>query len=997
MNKRIFLQINMKSDHPFQVKNLWKWKVTPNHLFSFVVLFILMIHPWHCRAIGGEAYILHNFRKGDFVLINHQKTTPIVVDTADYWGVLRAANDLRNDFQRVTGQLPSMLKETSNQYKQLMLIGTIGKNRWIDRLVAKHLLNVDSVAGKWEAFTIQVVENPFPGIYQALVIAGSDQRGTIYGIYDLSEQIGVSPWYWWDDVKPLQQSVLAVKSHFVKTDRPMVKYRSIFINDEAPCLADWVKNFYGGVFNHYFYEHVFELILRLKGNYLWPAMWGKAFAIDDPENPMLANQCGIVMGTSHHEPMMRAQKEWELFGHGPWNFETNRNELIHFWEQGIERNKNNEDIITIGMRGDGDKPLNDESIDHNIALMQKIVATQEKIIARFLNPDVAKVPQLWALYKEVQDYYDHGMKVPDYVTLLWCDDNWGNIRRLPSFDERKRAGGAGIYYHVDYVGAPRCYKWLNTVPVTKIWEQMNKAYEYGADRVWVLNVGDIKLLEYPISFFMDLAWNPERWNRNNLFDYTRLWADQLFGNEHDWVIAHLLMKYSAFNGRIKPELISPKTFSLLHYNEADRVVYDWRMLARQADSLASVLPSWQHDAFYELVQYPIDACANLNELYVDVAKNRFYASQGRAIANLYADSVKMLFANDARLTTIYHHQIAGGRWNGVIGQPHFGYTSWRDPVNNIMPKVDSLVINPQLAEMGIAVEGDSLVSDGVHQSALPLFDGYSRSTHYFDLFNRGTIPFSFTISSDRDWILPSIQKGTVTLQQRVDVAVDWAKVPFGKHIQGQINVEGNGKRISILVSVFHPRFPARDSLQGFVESDGYLSMNAVHYSERHDVDGVGWRNVPWYGREFSSMMPFPVTAKSFLPSSETPFLEYRFYLFTKGTIDAHFLIAPTINSLPDAGLRFAVAFDDRPEQVISIPKISIDGQNDDVSWAKSVINNIRDCQVEFINETEGYHTIRVYMIDPIVVLQKIVLNTGGLRSSFLFPPESFHSSSVGGK
>ena len=913
--------------------------------FIIVWLIFALFQPWRCVALGDAAYVHHVFEKGDFQLVNGEKSALIVIDSLDYWGVKRAAHDLQNDIKRVTGILPSLVHSYKTPQKNIILIGTIGKSKIIDRLIAMQKLKTNSVSGKWEAFTLQVVDHPMPGVDRALVIAGSDKRGTIYGIYDLSEQIGVSPWYWWDDVKPIHQSVLTIKSDFIKTDKPAVKYRGIFINDEAPCLSGWVKNFYGGVFNHHFYEHVFELILRLKGNYLWPAMWGKAFAIDDPKNPELANKYGIVMGTSHHEPMMRNQKEWAMFGHGAWNFETNRDELVHFWEQGIKRNKKNDDLITIGMRGDGDEPMNNKSIDHNIQLMQEIVATQEKIIARFLNPDVSKVPQIWALYKEVQDYYDHGMKVPDYVTLLWCDDNWGNIRRLPSAAERKRTGGAGIYYHVDYVGGPRSYKWLNTVPITKIWEQMSKAYDYGADRVWILNVGDIKLLEYPISFFMDLAWKPQQWNRNDLMDYTRLWAAQLFGKQYENAIADILMKYSSYNGRIKPELISPNTFSLLNYNEADRIIHDWRRLAHQADSLASILPASQHDAYYELVQYPVDACANLNELYVDAGKNQLYASQGRAIANRYADSVKLLFAYDARLTSIYHHQIAGGRWNGVIGQPHFGYTSWRDPVRNVMPKVDSLSINNQIANMNIAVEGDSLAFDGTNHNQLPVFNEYNRQTHSFDIFNKGTRPFTFTVVSDNDWIIPSIQKGTVTLQQRINIAIDWNKVPYGKNIQGVITIEGNGKKIPILVSVFHPEYPKRDSLQGFIETNGYVSMDAIHFTKRHDVNGVGWREVPWYGRELSSMTPMPDTTASTTDLSKAPYLQYDFYLFTKGPMEINSLVAPTINCLPDAGLRFAVACDDQPAQVISIPKISIAGEHDDASWNQSALAAMEPMQI----------------------------------------------------
>jgi hypothetical protein len=958
--------------------------------YFIIVLFVLaLFHPMRGFSIGDPVYVRHVVDKGDFQVANGSHRAIIVVDSVDYKCVVRASCDLQEDVQRVTNRLPAFAYSVKAHQKFAILIGTIGKSTLIDQLIVHHKLKADSVVRKWEAFTLQVVENPMPGIDRALVIAGSDKRGTIYGIYDLSEQIGVSPWYWWDDVKPIHQSVLAIRRDFTKTDWPAVKYRGIFINDEAPCLAGWVKNFYGGVFNHHFYEHVFELILRLKGNYLWPAMWGKAFAIDDPKNPEVANKYGIVMGTSHHEPMMRNQKEWAMFGHGAWNFETNRDELVHFWEQGIERNKKNDDLITIGMRGDGDEPMNNESIDHNIQLMQEIVATQEKIIARFMNPDVSKVPQLWALYKEVQAYYDHGMQVPDYVTLLWCDDNWGNIRHLPSLAERKRSGGSGIYYHVDYVGGPRCYKWLNTVPITKIWEQMSKAYDYGADRVWILNVGDIKLLEYPISFFMDLAWKPQRWNRNNLMDYTRLWSAQSFGKQYENAIADILMKYSSYNGRIKPELISPRTFSLLHYDEADRVVHDWRELAHQADSLASILPASQHDSYYELVKYPVDACTNLNELYVDAGKNHLYASQGRTIANQYADSVKILFTKDAKLTAIYDHQIVNGKWNGVIDQPHFGYKTWSDPVRDIMPKVDSLILNNQMAEMGIAVEGDLLAFDGTNHNQLPLFDSYTRPIHFFDIFNKGTRPFIFTVVSDNDWIIPSAQKGVVTLQQRVNVGIDWTKVPFGNDIKGIITINGNGKKIPVLVSVFHPYHPQRDSLQGFVETNGYVSMDAIHYSKRYAFKGVEWKEVPWYGRELSSMMPMPDTASSITDLSKAPYLRYDFYLFTKGPIDVTTLIAPTVNCLPNGEFRFAVAFDNQPAQVVSIPKISIEGENDNLSWSKSVIENCSVCTTKFVNDKEGYHTLRIYMMDPIVVLRKIIINAGGLHPSFLFPPESF--------
>ena len=342
-----------------------------------------------------------------------------------------------------------------------------------------------------------------------LVIAGSDKRGSIYGIYDLSQQIGVSPWYWWTDVPIPHRSNLFVGPGVFQQGPPDVKYRGIFLNDEAPDLTGWADEKFGG-YNHAFYTNVFELLLRLRANYLWPAMWNNCFSADDALNPKLADDYGIVMGTSHVEPMMRADKEWNRLGYtaGQWNYEKSPAELRAFWKEGLERNKPYENIITIAMRGKIDTPMSESA---NIALLERIVADQRALIGDVMQTNVESVPQLWALYKEVQEYYEKGMRVPDDVTLLWCDDNWGDIRRLPTPEERGRAGGAGIYYHVDYVGGPRNYKWLNSTPITKVWEQMNLAYDYGADRIWIVNVGHLHHVTFPTEFFLTLAWSPKSW------------------------------------------------------------------------------------------------------------------------------------------------------------------------------------------------------------------------------------------------------------------------------------------------------------------------------------------------------------------------------------------------------------------------------------------------------------------------------------------------------
>ncbi|MDP3435325.1 MAG: glycosyl hydrolase 115 family protein, partial [Bacteroidota bacterium] len=442
--------------------------------------------------------------KQDISIVTGGTAVPIVIDAGEFPGIVRVAKLFQDDIFQVTSLKPELVVGELPKSESIIIAGTIGKSKLIDQLVASGKLNISDLEGKWETSLIQVIKNPFPRIKQALVIAGSDKRGTIFGLFDLSRQIGVSPWHFWSDVPAKKHSELYARSGRYISGEPKVKYRGIFLNDEEPALGRWAVKNYGG-FNHQFYEKVFELILRLKGNYLWPAMWWASFNTDDPINPELAEEMGIVMSTTHHEPMMRAHAEWKIKKGAAWNYETNKDTLQQFWKEGIERMDKHESIVSMGMRGDGDMAMTAET---NIALLEKIVADQREIIENVTGKPASETPQLWALYKEVQDYYDNGMRVPDDVTLLLCDDNWGNVRKLPRPDDKPRAGGYGIYYHFDYVGGPRNYKWLNTSPLPAVWEQMHMAYEHGVDRIWLVNVGDLKPMELPISFFLDYAWNP---------------------------------------------------------------------------------------------------------------------------------------------------------------------------------------------------------------------------------------------------------------------------------------------------------------------------------------------------------------------------------------------------------------------------------------------------------------------------------------------------------
>jgi hypothetical protein len=755
------------------------------------------------------------------------------------------------------------------------------------------------------------------------------------------------------------------------------------LNDEAPDLTGWVNEKFGG-YNHAFYTNVFELLLRLKANYLWPAMWDNCFNEDDPLNPKLADDYGIVMGTSHVEPMMRADKEWNRAGYtaAQWNYEKNPAELQAFWKKGIERSKPYENIITIAMRGKIDTPMSESA---NIALLEKIVGVERGIIAEVMETNAASVPQLWALYKEVQEYYERGMRVPDDVTLLWCDDNWGDIRRLPTAEERGRRGGAGIYYHFDYVGGPRNYKWLNSTPITKVWEQMNLAYNYGADRIWIVNVGHLQHVTFPTEFFLSMAWDPAAWPKERLFDFTRLWAERDFGPTYAPEIAQIMAKYTKYNGRRKPELLDESTFSLINYQEADQVLADWKSIAAEAERIDGELPENARNAFYEVVLHPVKACAVLNELYIAAAKSRLYASQGRASANDFAAQARALFQTDADLSYYFNHTLADGKWDHMMDQTHIGYTYWQQPPSNSMPKVAEIPI-PHEAALGVAVEGSTNSWPGSPEPAtLPQFDSLSRERHYVDVFDRGQAPFDFTANATVPWILLSATNGTVASEQRIWVAVDWSRAPMG-HADGAIEIRaGSAKPVTVNVTSFNPSEPSRDSLEGFVETGGCVSIEAEHFTRKSDTAEARWEKIPDYGRTLSGMAVFPPTARSLPLPADAPCLGYRMYLFDSGPVKVESILAPTLNFVPGRGLRFAISFDDEAPQVIDAL-----AHNTLRDWETTVKDSVRKVVSKHTITEAGYHTLKFWMVDPGVVLEKLVVDCGGVKSSYLGPPESFH-------
>ena len=975
-------------------------------LFTLVLVTCLQIS----FAGNHESYVSISKEQAKFTLSTSDYSAPLCVSSKDYPGVIRVLEQLQVDIEKITNAKPYLSIDTIPESKELVLVGTVGRSNLIDQLIQEKKLDVGDITNKWETFLIQVIENPFPKVDHALVIAGSDKRGTIFGMYDLSEKIGISPWYWWADVPVEHKDALFVSQGKYIQGPPSVKYRGIFLNDEYPDLTNWIAEKFGMVpkgenppipagianYNHQFYEKLFELILRLKGNYLWPAMWNNAFNEDDPENPRLADEYGIVMGASHQEPMLRAQKEWDrryLRTVGPWNYAQHPNVLENFWREGIRRNKKYESIITIGLRGENDTEMIPGGTDaQSIDLLTNIVSVQRSIIAQEVNADVTKVPQLWCPYKEVLAYYNEGFRVPDDVTLLWAEDNWGNVRRLPTVEENRRQGGAGIYYHFDYHGGPRNYQWINTNPIPKIWDQMSLAKQYGADRIWIVNVGHFKGYEFPLEYFMDLAWNTNRWTNDNIGEYTRLWAEREFGPTYAKDIADILSKYSKYNGRRKPELLDPATYSMVNYQEAEKVVADFNTISTKAEEISGKLPENKRDAFYELVLFPTKASALVNELYFAAGKNALYAHQGRTSTNDMANKTRDLFQADTSLMGYFNRTFAHGKWNHFMDQTHLGYTSWQDPPTNSLRAVKLTEISiPDTSTMGVAVDGSDEFWPGSQiEAILPTFDAFNQQRHYIDVFNKGKRSFEFNAVASDSWILLSEFKGTIEKDKRIWVNIDWSSVPKGV-CTGTLKIIGTKTEVNIKVEAFNPTKIKRNSLQGFVEGEGFVSIEAEHFTKKIDAGSRRWVKIEDYGYTLSAMRAVaPTGAKSAVPRKNSPKIEYKMFLFKTGIFDVCTINSPTLNFMPGRGLQYAISFDNDTPQIVTLVPENYSAQNGNADWEKSVADNARYSHTTHKIAKPGYHVLKIWMVDPGVVLQKLVVNTGGMKPCYLGPPESFH-------
>jgi hypothetical protein len=828
---------------------------------------------------AAELRVTENFQPGDFPLVFGKHAATVCVDDRDFTVVQIAATNFIADVERVTGQKPELISAPASVEK-VVFIGTLGHSRVIDQLVAAKKINAAAIRGQWESFLIATVDDPLPGVKSALVIAGSDRRGTAFGVFALSEAIGVSPWYWWADVPPAHHENLVVPSGIFTQGPPTVKYRGIFINDEDFGMKPWAAKTFepeNGFIGPKTYAKMFELLLRLRANYLWPAMHACSKPFNAfPENKTNADNYAIVMGSSHCEPMLRNNVgEWPKSEASKWNYQKNPVAVKNYWEERVQANGRYENVYTLGMRGVHDGPLQATgSPAEKVALVEKIFVDQREMLARLVNTNVTEIPQAFVPYKEVLQIYRDGLRVPDDVTLVWVDDNHGYIRELPTPEEQKRQGGSGVYYHVSYWGAPENYLWLDTIPPALIGEEMGKALAFDARTLWVLNVGDLKPAEIGMDYFMRLARDgcpaaqPE---------FLRQWAKRNFGAEHSAAIAEILGEYYLLNIAVKPEHL---TYAKFTEAEADERLAKFAALMEKTDKLYAGMPEKYRDAFFELVAYPVRGSALANERFLCAERSRALAAKNDFAANAFADRAEAAHARLKAETEFYNTQLAGGKWRYMMSDTPGNMKAGRPPE-------------------------------------------VARVTN--------------------------------------DVA----------SMAGKISPPESGAKNS----------------GAFAERDGFVSMEAAHFTRKVERGGAAWQVVEGLGRTGKALTIFPANAASVTNAAElaanSPCLEFDFNCNSTGAVTATVYCVPVHTLYPGRGAHFAVAMEDAAPQIVDI-----ESEEYSKVWGGNVLRAAALGVTTNQIVAAGQHTLKLWMVDPGVSVDKIVLSFGREDKSYFGPPET---------
>jgi len=939
-------------------------------------------------------------RNASFVISSPQNTVEIVVNSNEKEYVSTAIDLFANDVFSVSGRKPGIKSSSDSPYQ--IKVGTLKLNPDFDAECAANGIAIDSLKGKWEAYIVKIIQNKDRHI---LYVVGSQPRGTAYGLMELSKRIGVSPWYWWDDIHPQKKTTVTLPGDLSLQDGPKVKFRGIFINDEDWGLQPWAAKKFEpetGDIGPKTYAKVFELLLRLKANAIWPAMHPctRAF-FTYPGNIKMADRYGIFVGSSHAEPMLRNNvDEWHRWEpsedkRGDWNFDTNPKQLEEYWRQRVDSTVNHDVIYTIGMRGVHDSGMpGGKTSDDKVQILNKVFETQRKILKDETGKDVSQIPQIFCPYKEVLKLYLKGAKVPDYAAIMWADDNNGYIRQLSDSAERKRSGGAGVYYHISYWGRPHDYLWIESTPASLIWEEMHKAYKTNAKRFWIVNVGDIKANEIGMNFFLNMAWNPDQYSNDNLDSYYFHFAKNQFGAKYATEIGNILKKYFQLGFSRKPEhmgwskvysntAIQSPTISL--FNNGDEVqqrINAYDKLEKQTESLYTKLPDQLKDSFFELVAYKVIGASNMNKKLLYAYKSRECAKQGRVIANKYADLSRQAFERIKSETEKYNLKIAGGKWNHIIS-----YHPRNLPVFD-MPETGH--VDPQQNLVGgVAIEGSSEPIDtNTTVSFLPVFNSLTNSSYFVDVFNAGIEPVPWKAEADQPWVELSEKSGQTFTQKRIWVAVDWSLIVTNDTVQSTINLELDGQNYPIHIKAIKPDWSVSNK-NWFVEDNGVVSIEAEHFMQANQKANIGWKLIQGLGRTGDAMGTFPVTAPPFDTNdlSEAPLLNYDFYTESKGNAILYFYCLPSQPINADYQLRFAVSIDEeKPVIVNATLKKAMNEKN--YEWQTNVLRavTIPECQVN-ISKT-GEHSLKITMIDPGVIIDKIVMDLGGMKPSLFGAKET---------
>ena len=963
--------------------------------FLFLVLAALLAP---CRCSLAQLPLAVSPGPDNFVLCDAPIAASILVATSDDPAVFRAAGDLAGDIARVTGVKPSV-KQNAGGETNLIVVGTLGRSPAVDRLVEQGKLDVNGVRGEWESYVLQVVENPWPGAASALVIAGSDRRGTIFGLYQLSEWIGVSPWCWWADVPVKHRNFLALRKGIFKQGPPAVKYRGIFLNDEDWGLRPWAAKTFEpetGNIGPKTHAKIFELLLRLRANYLWPAMHPGTPAFNSfPTNKEIANLYGIVMGSSHCEQMLRDNiDEWKPAQYGEYNYVINRDGVLKYWEERVRQNGRFENIYTLGMRGihDGEMPGGGAKPEKAARLLN-IIQDQRALLSRWVNTNPALVPQIFCPYKEVLDLYRLAPGIPDDITLVWPDDNYGYIRQFSDPRERRRAGGGGVYYHVSYYGRPQDYLWLCSTPPALIGEEMSKAFDYGANKVWVLNVGDLKPAEMDIEFFLKLAWNPHSWNASNTDPLLQQQFARDFGPEHAPEITAIFSEYNRLNFQRKPEHMAPPAngiFSVMaNSDETEQRLQAWRALSARSAAVAQKLPADARDAFFELIGYPVTASAFMNEKWLALAKYDTFFRQGRIGASGLLGRAQEAQAAIARETDLYNNATAGGKWRYIMSDDP------RDQAVFKLPKIPIPEIPSTPARLALAVEDSeepSLASqsdtDTEGFAPLPQFNKLTRRSYFVDIFNAGAEPFRWTAEPAANWIQLSPTSGGQ--DARVWVAIDWPLAPAGDHIVSHIQFRAANQELSVAISLFNPSDTTAMCSADFVEDNHRIIAQAAHASAFLPGRDAHWEVIQGLGYTGSAVSVFPTLVPILDDPQEIPAqppcLQYKIWIQNPGDWKFTVRALPTFSVQPGKPQRCALALDGEPPQILSLP---VSTSETDRRWQENVLRNAALASTVHTNTVPGLHTLKIWMVDPGIVIDTIAGNDNQARQlGYLWPPET---------